>query len=185
MAHGLDTVLDAAHILRADKRIMFLLVGDGAERQRLIQRRDEMGLDNVQILGQRPKSDMPAIWAATDASLILLRRDDLFRKVLPSKMFEAMAMRRPIILGVEGEARELLEEARAGLAMTPESADELAAAVKRLADDPVEADTLGAAGQAHVHAHYDRTKLALRYLDLMEETIVGKAARTAVAAQPR
>ena len=77
-------------------------------------RRAARNLDNVIILGQRPKHDMPAIWTATDASLILLRRNDLFRKVIPSKMFEAMAMRIPIILGVEGEACELLQLDRSG-----------------------------------------------------------------------
>lgn len=171
MAHGLDTVLDAAQLLRDDPRIAFLLVGDGAERQRLERRRNELGLDNVVMLRQQPKSAMPAVWGATDASLILLRRDDLFRKVLPSKMFEAMAMRRPIVLGVEGEARDLLEEAGAGVAVTPESVEELAAATVRLAADPALAQTLGARGGAHVCEHYDRAKLARRYLDLLMETV--------------
>ena len=135
MAHGLDTVLDAAELLSDDPRIVLLLVGDGAERERLEQRKREMGLGNVIMLGQQPKDAMPGIWAATDASMILLRRSDLFKTVLPSKMFEAMAMGRPIVLGVEGEARALLDEAGAGIGITPQSAEELAAAVKRLADD--------------------------------------------------
>ena len=65
MAHGLDTVLEAAAALRADPRFVFLLVGDGAERHGLEQRRQAMELGNVMILGQRPKDEMPAIWAAT------------------------------------------------------------------------------------------------------------------------
>ena len=135
MAHGLDTVLEAAKLLSDDPRIVLLLVGDGAERERLEQRKREMGLGNVIMLGQQPKDAMPGIWAATDVSMILLRRSDLFKTVLPSKMFEAMAMGRPIVLGVEGEARALLDEAGAGIGITPQSAEELAAAVKRLADD--------------------------------------------------
>ena len=95
-----------------------------------------MGLSNVTMLEQLPKSAMPAVLATTDASLVLSRKDELFKTVLPSKMFEAMAMACPIVLGVEGEAKALLEEAGAGIAITPESADELAAAVVRLADDP-------------------------------------------------
>ena len=171
MAHGLDTVLDAAQALRDDPRIVFLFVGDGAERQRLEQRKLDMALTNVVMLGQQPKSAMPGIWAATDASLIVLRRDDLFKKVLPSKMFEAMAMRCPIILGVEGEALELLKEAGAGLAVTPQNAHELAAAVTRLANDPALADTLGANGEQFVREHFDRSKLAMRYIDLLAQTI--------------
>lgn len=179
MAHGLDTILEAAYLLRGDSRIAFLLVGDGAERQRVLQRKDDMGLDNVVMLGQQPKSAMPGIWTATDASLILLRRSDLFRKVLPSKMFEAMAMGRPIVLGVEGEARDLLDEAGAGLAIAPESAEELAEAVTRLADDPVLAERFGAQGEAHVRANYDRARLAARYLNLLFEVASSPAANVA------
>lgn len=183
MAHGLDTILDAAELLReAAPHIVFLLAGDGAERRRLERCKDERGLGNVVMLGRQPKGAMPGIWAATDVSLILLRRDDLFKTVLPSKMFEAMAMRRPIVLGVEGEARALLEEAGAGVAITPQSAEELAAAVVRLADDRELGARLGASGCAHVREHYDRAELATRYLDLLEGA-VSSATRYRDAAQ--
>ncbi len=171
MAHGLDTILDAAQLLKDDPRIGLLLVGDGAERKRLQERVETLKLDNIRVVGQLPKSDMPAVWAATDASLILLRKSDAFKKVIPSKMFEAMAMERPIVLGVEGEARELLESADAGMAIEPESAEELAAAVKKLAADPELCASYGRRGLAHVREHYDRAKLAARYLDLLEDAV--------------
>jgi glycosyltransferase involved in cell wall biosynthesis len=169
MAHGLGVILEAAERLRDNPRIAFLLVGDGAERASLERLREQKRLKNVTILGQRPKEEMPSIWVATDASLILLRRNDLFKKVIPSKMFEAMAMHCPIILGVEGEARALLDEAGAGIAITPENAEELAAAVVKLAEDPKLAAQLGAQGCAHVREHYDRARIASRYLDLLKE----------------
>ena len=175
MAHMLDTVLDAAALLRGDPRIGFLLVGDGAERARLVQRAADMKLDNLRIVGQMPKADMPAVWAATDASLILLRRTDAFKKVLPSKMFEAMAMQCPIVLGVEGEARDLLLCAQAGIAIAPESATELAAAVRSLADDPASGARFGANGLAHVRAHFDRDVLATKLLALLQATADGAA----------
>jgi glycosyltransferase involved in cell wall biosynthesis len=169
MAHGLSAVLEAAERLRHEPRIAFLLVGDGAERANLEQLREKKRLNNVVILGQRPREEMPSLWAAIDASLILLKRHGLFKKVIPSKMFEAMAMRCPIILGVEGEARALLDEAGAGIAITPQSAEELAAAVVRLAENPALAGELGDRGCAYVREHYDRARLATRYLDLLEE----------------
>lgn len=174
MAHGLDTVLDAAALLRDDQRIGFLLVGDGAERARLVKRAREMRLDNIRIVGQLPKADMPAVWSATDVSLILLRKKDTFTKVLPSKMFEAMAMTRPIVLGVEGEAKALLEEAGAGIATEPENAEALAAAVQRLAADPALRARLGARGAEHVRRHYDRAALAHRYIDVLESAIMAR-----------
>ncbi len=122
MAHGLDTILDAAEILKGEPRFAFLMAGGGAEEARLRAARDARRLDNVVMLGQRPKAEMPGLWSATDASLILLKRSDTFKTVYPSKMSEAMAMQCPIILGVEGEAKEVLQAAGAGVAITPESA---------------------------------------------------------------
>ncbi len=179
MAHGLSVILETADLLRHDRRIAFLLVGDGAERLALEKLREQKQLDNILILGQRPKEEMPGIWAATDASLILLRKSDLFKKVIPSKMYEAMAMQCPIILGVEGEARALLDEAGAGIAVVPENAQELAIAVVRLADDPVLGRQLGNQGYAHVREHYDRAVLASRYLTMLEKLGAGvdRAAR--------
>ena len=182
MAHGLDVILDAAERLRHDPRIAFLLVGDGAERAGLLERRAARNLDNVLILGQRPKKDMPAIWTATGASLILLRRNDLFRKVIPSKMFEAMAMRRPIILGVEGESCDLLMQAGAGIPIPPQDADALTNAILKLANDPAYAATLAQSGETFVRANFDRAELAIRYLDALEIAANGGLTRSATPA---
>jgi glycosyltransferase involved in cell wall biosynthesis len=171
MAHGLDTLLDAAAALKGDPLIAFLMVGDGAEQARLAARVASERLDNVRIVGQLPKTRMPDIWAATDVSLILLKRSDTFQKVLPSKMFEAMAMEVPIVLGVEGEARALLEAAGAGIAITPESVEELAGAVVRLRDEAALAASCGRQGVAFVREHFDRARLARRYIDVLEDAI--------------
>ncbi|MGE0485924.1 MAG: glycosyltransferase family 4 protein [Gammaproteobacteria bacterium] len=167
MAHHLETVFDAAARLAHRHDIVFLLVGDGAERVRLLAERERRGLDNVIMLGQQPKERMPELWAAADISLVLLRRSPLFETVLPSKIFEAMGMACPIVLGVSGEARELLEAAGAGLAIEPEDDAALAVAVERLADDVGERRRLGEQGHAYVTTHFDRRRLAARYLGLL------------------
>ena len=169
MAHGLDTILDAAELLKDEPRFAFLMAGGGAEEARLRAERDKRKLDNVVMLGQRPKAEMPGLWSATDASLILLKRSDTFKTVYPSKMSEAMAMQCPVILGVEGEAKEVLEAAGAGIAITPESAEELAAAMRRLADDPALAASYGRAGRAYVDQNLDRAKVAARFLALLNK----------------
>lgn len=171
MAHGLDTLLDAARLLRNRNDIAFLLVGGGSERERLEQTvlRDKFA--NIRMLGPQPKSAMPAILAATGAALVLLKRLDTFKTVIPSKMFEAMALGRPIVLGVEGEAAALMHAGKAGIAITPESAEELAAAVTRLADDSALAADYGANGRAFVERDFDRARLAEDYLALLEETL--------------
>lgn len=166
MAHHLETVLEAAALIEHPD-IVFLLVGDGAERQRLLERRDRLGLKNVMMLEQLPKANMPALLSLTGVSLVLLKDMDLFRTVIPSKIFESMAMEVPIILGVAGEARAIVEDAGAGLCITPESADELVAAVIRLHEDPELAQHLGRQGRRYVEERFDRDRLAQRYVDVL------------------
>ncbi|NLI81636.1 MAG: glycosyltransferase family 4 protein [Deltaproteobacteria bacterium] len=172
MAHGLETVLKAAELLRREREIRFLLVGDGAERERLEAERERLRLDNVLMLPQQPKEEMPAFLAASDACMVLLRKRDVFKTVIPSKIFEAMAMARPIILGVEGESRGIVEEGRCGLFIEPEDAGELARTVVRLHRDPALARSLGENGRAFVRERFDRDMLAQRYLEIIQATVM-------------
>jgi glycosyltransferase involved in cell wall biosynthesis len=168
MAHGLHTILKAAKRLENEPDIRFLLVGDGAEREKLLREKEALGLTNVIMLGQQPKERMPEFLAASDACLVLLIKSELFKTVLPSKIFEAMAMKRPIILGVEGESRELVEEGGCGLCIEPENDQELAEAVLRLAREPELGATLGERGADFVARRFDREVLAMEYLGVLE-----------------
>lgn len=185
MAHRLETVLDAAHILRDDPRIAFLLVGGGAERERLLRLKEERQLTNLVMLDQQPKARMPALWGLADISLVLLKKDDLFKTVIPSKIFEAMAMQRPILLGVEGEARALVEAAGAGIGIEPENPADLASAVRRLADDPASCEAMGRSARAFVTAHFDRARLARRFAELLARLAVAEPNRDAIAEAER
>jgi glycosyltransferase involved in cell wall biosynthesis len=171
MAHGLEVVLRAAALLRNDPRITFLLVGDGAERRRLQRMREEWGLTNVVMLEQQPKERMPALWSLTDVGLVLLRKSDLFKMVIPSKIFEAMGASRPIVLGVEGEARDIVERAGCGIPVEPENPEQLAAAVQHLAECPEAGRAMGAKGLAYVAREYDRKVLAGRLADVFARLV--------------
>ena len=164
MAHGLQAVIAAAERLRDRDDIAFLMVGGGAERETIKTIRDAKGLTNIVMLGQLPKTAMPAVWGASNAALVLLKRVDTFKTVIPSKMFEAMALGVPMILGVEGEAKALMEEGGAGIAIMPEDDAELATAILRLADDRALGRQIGASAQAFVRAQFDRERLAHAYL---------------------
>ena len=168
MAHGLQAVIAAAERLRNRPDIAFLMVGGGAERETIKGVRDARGLANIVMLDQLPKAAMPAVWGASDAALVLLKRVDTFKTVIPSKMFEAMALGVPMILGVEGEAKALMDEGKAGIAITPEDDAELAAAILRLADDRALGRQIGASAQAFVREQFDREKLAKAYLAQFE-----------------
>ncbi len=168
MAHHLETVLLAARELKEHAEIVFLLVGDGAERQKLLLLRDEMDLQNVIMIGQQPKEKMPLLWALSNVSLVLLKKSDLFKAVIPSKIFESMAMQKPIILGVEGESKRIIEMANSGLCIEPEDSRELADRILELYENSDLCMKLGTNGRKHVAEYYDRKLLAKRYEVLME-----------------
>jgi glycosyltransferase involved in cell wall biosynthesis len=160
MAHGLDSLFDAAELLRSRSDIALVLVGDGAERERLLNERDARNLPNIVMIGQQPRSMVPIIWGATDAALVLLRKSDTFKTVLPTKMFEAMAAGKPVVLGVEGEAQEMLLAAGAGIPVEPGNGRALADAIVALADNQQDAAMKGMRGKAWFADNLDRNRLA-------------------------
>ncbi len=166
MAHHLETILEAAEQCESQD-IVFLMVGDGAERERLLSMKYDLSLNNVVMVHQMPKDKMPALWSITDASLVLLKKSDLFKSVIPSKIFESMAMQCPVILGVEGEVKGIIEQAEAGISIEPESASELMQAVTKLHHDHKLTEKMGENGRKYVSEKYNRVVLARSFEDLM------------------
>ncbi len=164
MAHGIGTVLETARKLREHKDILFLIVGEGAERKSLETKAQRDGLDNVEFLGRLPRHRIPPLLRRADAALVMLRADPVFETVLPSKLFEAMGCGTPVLLGVDGEARRLIESAQAGVFFEPGDADALARSVLKLRESPDKRRRLGARGSRYVMEHFNRRTLALDYL---------------------
>ena len=173
MAHKLETLLEAAGLLRDHPDIVFLLIGDGAERQRLLGLRDAQGLSNVKMLDQQPKSKMPLLWDLAAVSVVHLKKSPVFKTVIPSKIFESMAMEKPVLIGVEGESAEIIGKAGAGICVEPENAAQLASAVLRLAGDPDTLRSMGERGRAFVIDNFDRDRLAMRYEALIGRVVSG------------
>jgi glycosyltransferase involved in cell wall biosynthesis len=171
MGSGLEVVLRAARLLRdaPGPDVVFLLVGDGAVREDLERRARSEGLSSVVFTGRLDKARIPAVLAASDACLVHLSRKELFRTVLPSKIFEASAMARPIVLGVEGFAADLVAGAGAGICIEPENERELVEAVTRLAGDPAQAAEMGRCGFERIASQYDYDELAGRYLGVVSQ----------------
>lgn len=169
LASGLDCALEAARILKQRGRndIRILLVGDGERRKELQEKTRSFDLDNIIYTGRLPRHEIPAILATLDIGLVHLKKCDQFKRVLPSKIFEIAAMEKPIVLGVEGYTKNLLEEANAGVCIEPENPIAMADAICCLADSPAMRHQMGASGRQYMLAHYDREVLALDYLDLM------------------
>jgi glycosyltransferase involved in cell wall biosynthesis len=170
LGSGLEVVLRAARLLRDEGRddIVFALVGDGAVRESLERKARQEGLEQVVFTGRQEKHTIPDFLSMTDACLVHLVRRDLFRTVLPSKIFEAAAMKKPIILGVEGSAAQIVREANAGICIEPENERELVEVVKRLARDRDLAGRLGQAGFDSIAAVHDYDRLAEKYAEIIE-----------------
>lgn len=161
MAHGMEIFLEAAERTR-DRPWAWLIVGDGARLDELRAQASARGLSNLVFTGRLPKEEMPSAWSVLDACLIHLRRSELFETVIPSKMFEAMGMEVPILMGVRGEAAGLVAEAGAGIAIEPENAGQLIEGFGRLLAEGKEG--YGRAGRAYVARSFNRDALAADYL---------------------
>ena len=172
MAHALDTLLEAAKLLRDDPEgqdIRILMIGDGSDRKRLVDRAEAEQLTNVMMLESVPREQVADYWSLLDVSIIHLRDNDLFRTVIPSKMFECMAMALPVLLGVRGEAAEILEECRIGLTFTPQDASALVSVLKQVRADADLRRQLSSNGPAAA-ARFDRRELAADMLHILERS---------------
>jgi colanic acid biosynthesis glycosyl transferase WcaI len=183
MAHGLETLVDAARQLRRSvPDVLFLLVGEGADKERIMAMAKALGLDNLRFLDQQPRETIPAYISASDASLVLLKKTDLFKTVIPTKMLEFMSCARPVILGVDGQAREIMERAQAGIFIEPGNANALVEAVKRLRADASLRETLGSNGRRHIVEHFSREQTAATYVGVLERLLGRNSSAEAVAA---
>lgn len=137
MAHGLGNLLDAAEKLRERNDIHFLLVGPGAERAELLAEAKRRALSNVTFGDPMPKEVMPRVWSVCDVALVHLRDSITFAEVIPSKMFEAMAMGLPLLVAApRGEATRIVEEHEAGICVPAGQPAALAEGAARLCRDP-------------------------------------------------
>ncbi len=161
-AQGLEVVIQAARELRG-KDIHFLLVGDGPERERLRALKAQLDPVNVHFVDKMPRAELIGLLRTVDGVVVPLRKNDLFKGAIPSKIFEALALEKPLLLGVEGEARDLfITEGRAGLAFTPEDAADLARQAMRYAGDRALMQEHGANGLRYAHERFDRTRISER-----------------------
>lgn len=173
MAHALETILDAAEEIRrlpGGDAFRFILLGNGARKQELRRRAEEMKLDNVLFLDSVGKEDVTRYWSLLDVSIIHLKKSPLFETVIPSKLFECMGMGIPILHGVAGESAEIVRAEQVGIVFEPENVRELVAGLTRLKEEPDTKQHLGRNALAAA-PRYDRRRLALEMLQILVTTI--------------
>jgi glycosyltransferase involved in cell wall biosynthesis len=165
ISQGLTTVVDAAAKL-SGQPIHFAFVGDGAARADLVQRVEELGTANVTLLPGVERRQVAGMIAAADICLVTLRDIPLFSTFIPSKIFEYLAMGKPVVAAVRGEAAAIVTAA-GSVVVPPEDPDALATAVGRLAADPSLRASMGRSGRRLVEEEFDRRRLADGYRQLL------------------
>jgi glycosyltransferase involved in cell wall biosynthesis len=176
LAHGLGTLLDAAAELERGAggpgnedtpRLAVTIAGDGAEAPALRARLAAEGPAGVRMLGAVAGERIPALYAESDVAVVMLRDLPIFEGALPTKLLEAMAAGRPVVLAARGEAVRLVEEERCGVVVPPEDPRALAEALMALAADPSRRAAMGAAGRRTAEQRFGREAWLNRWHDLL------------------
>jgi colanic acid biosynthesis glycosyl transferase WcaI len=160
LAQGLETVFDAALQLQTNHDIHILLIGDGPKKSELLSLASQYNLPNLTMMAEKPREQIPDYLSAADISLIPLKKAEIFKGALPSKIFDAWACERPVLLSIDGEARQLVESVGGGIFIPPEDAQKMAETLIRLKDSPSERETMGKRGLAYTRQNHSRAALA-------------------------
>ena len=184
-AHGVQTVLKAAASLQ-DRctSVRFLVVGEGAEREELQNFAASSAIGNVDFWGERPRNEIPKIISASDVCLVLLKKDEVFEKVLPTKILEFFACGRPVIAGVCGFVAELVEKSNSGIVVEPGSDSQLADAIERMYGNRERLLSMGNNGRNYVLEHYRRDEKALQYLHVIKDLLCSVSVKEPLLKRP-
>jgi colanic acid biosynthesis glycosyl transferase WcaI len=174
LAHGLETLITAAErFQKTEPNILFVLVGEGADRQRIAGIAQARGITNIRFVTQQAREKIPDYIAVSDACLVLLKKSEVFETVIPTKMLEFMSCARPVILGVGGQAREIVERSRAGICVEPENPEELCEAILKLRNEEWLRESLGRNGREYIVRNLSREQTADEYLEVLSAVIAG------------
>jgi glycosyltransferase involved in cell wall biosynthesis len=168
LAQGIDAIVECATLLRDEQHIVFMLIGDGVvkrENEIEVKRR---ALENVVFVDTQPKNEILTFLSVADVCLVPLKKTQLFQITVPSKLYESMACGKPVVLSVNGEARGILEKARAGIFVEPENSEQMAQAILKLYQNPELLAEYGRNGRKYVVEHFSRKQQA----DILESVLL-------------
>jgi len=171
ISHALIRILECAGKLKEEKGIHFLFVGDGAEKETLQAYAQKEKLHNVTFHKSVDKQNVKSLYAMSNVCLVPLRDIPLFDSFIPSKMFEIMAMQRPVIASLKGEAADIVLQSGGGLVVRPEDVDAIKEAILELFSKQELGRELGKNGRRFVREKYNRKTLAERYIDVLNDTV--------------
>ncbi len=169
IAQGLEIILNAAEHFKTTTNIKFVLLGSGPEKERLQILKTEKQLNNVFFLEAITKTQMPSVLKSVNAAIIPLRKLDLFLGAIPSKLFETLSMEVPVLLGVDGEAKDLfITKGQCGLFFEPENVLALVETIHYLVNNPEKASKMGQNGRRFVQQHFNRDTIAQLFFNQLK-----------------
>lgn len=168
VANHLEQILDAGKLLE-DTNVLFLLIGQGMEKKRLMERAKEMGVTNVRFHDPVPKKEVFKFILASDMGASVLKNVETFKTVYSNKTFDYFSCKRPILMAIDGVSRQLVEDAQAGVFVEPENAEEYNRIVRQYLSDPDRVLREGENGYRYAKVNFDRKVLATNYLDAISK----------------
>lgn len=170
MAHSLEFIVNSLDKVNTGD-IHFLFIGDGARKADVVRLAGKKGLRNVTFLDPVAKERVPDFMSISDVALIPLLKSETFKTVIPSKIFEAAAMKKPILLGVEGQAQEIVEKYGAGVCFEPENEKDFIEKVLLLKNNTELYGELEK-GCGRLARDYDRKQLAKKMYEYIREVTI-------------
>jgi colanic acid biosynthesis glycosyl transferase WcaI len=171
LAQGLETILEAARLLQNDPHFHFILIGDGPKKAELVSLAASYKLANLTLLPEKPRELIPDYLSAADVALVPLKKAEIFKGALPSKIFDAWACERPVLLSIDGEARSVVETVKGGFFIPPEEPEKIAAALQQMLEAPDERQSMGKNGREYTQENNSRAILAEKLINHLEEMI--------------
>ena len=172
LANGLGLILETAKKL-CDEPVLFLLIGTGMEKEKLVERAKTENINNVQFLDPVPKSEIFKFILASDAGASILIKAETFKTIYSNKTFDYMSCKKPVLLAIDGVSRELIETANCGLFVEPGNANDFAEKIKLYLEDRDMVTLHGENGYEYARKHFDRKVLAGKYLEELEKVVKG------------
>jgi glycosyltransferase involved in cell wall biosynthesis len=171
IAQGLDIVVDTARLLENDPTVHFVLIGDGPQKSNLLDSVKQFQLANLTLISEQTREDIPDYLSAADVALIPLRKLEIFKGALPSKIFDAWACDLPVIISINGEARRIVEAAGGGIYVPPEDVEALKRGILVLIEDTIGRKQMGAKGREFTERYFTRKAMAEKLTQILNTII--------------
>jgi glycosyltransferase involved in cell wall biosynthesis len=163
IAQNLEILLHAAVALKHCTDIHFLVAGAGPKKADLESMAARLELKNLDFIGERARSAMPQLYSAVDVALVPLAKKEIFKHARPSKLFDAWACETPVLLGIEGEAKNLLDQCKGGMFYKPDNHKDLAKKIMDMKHTPwTYRRKMGKSARLYVEKYHSRRVYAAK-----------------------